>query len=67
MLKILFHRETLEILGIHCCGASGSRVATSFGQTVTFLVAPSCSLLHVALPVTRGRRFVLTTFFRHKQ
>jgi len=27
----------------------------------------SCSLLHVALPVTRGRRFVLTTFFRHKQ
>jgi predicted 2-oxoglutarate/Fe(II)-dependent dioxygenase YbiX len=27
----------------------------------------SCSLLHEALPVTRGRRFVLTTFFRHKK
>ena len=27
----------------------------------------SCSLLHIARPVTRGRRFVLTTFFRHKE
>jgi len=27
----------------------------------------SCSVLHQALPVTRGRRFVLTTFFRQKQ
>ncbi len=27
----------------------------------------SCSLLHEALPVTRGRRFVLTTFFRQKK
>jgi predicted 2-oxoglutarate/Fe(II)-dependent dioxygenase YbiX len=27
----------------------------------------SCSLLHEALPVTRGRRFVLTTFFRAKK
>ena len=27
----------------------------------------SCSLLHQVLPVTRGRRFVLTTFFRAKQ
>ena len=26
----------------------------------------SCSVLHEALPVTRGRRFVLTTFFRQK-
>ncbi|TXL74774.1 2OG-Fe(II) oxygenase [Vineibacter terrae] len=26
----------------------------------------SCSLLHEALPVTRGRRFVLTTFFRNR-
>jgi predicted 2-oxoglutarate/Fe(II)-dependent dioxygenase YbiX len=26
----------------------------------------SCSLLHEALPVTRGRRFALTTFFRQK-
>lgn len=27
----------------------------------------SCSVLHEALPVTRGRRFVLTTFFRQKK
>ncbi len=27
----------------------------------------SCSVLHQALPVTRGRRFVLTTFFRAKK
>ena len=27
----------------------------------------SCSLLHEALPVTRGRRFALTTFFRQKK
>lgn len=27
----------------------------------------SCSLLHEALPVTRGRRFVLTTFFRARK
>jgi predicted 2-oxoglutarate/Fe(II)-dependent dioxygenase YbiX len=26
----------------------------------------SCSILHQVLPVTRGRRFVLTTFFRAK-
>jgi predicted 2-oxoglutarate/Fe(II)-dependent dioxygenase YbiX len=26
----------------------------------------SCSILHEALPVTRGRRFVLTTFFRNR-
>lgn len=26
----------------------------------------SCSLLHEALPVTRGRRYVLTTFFRNR-
>ncbi len=27
----------------------------------------SCSLLHEALPVTQGRRFVLTTFFRDRR
>lgn len=27
----------------------------------------SCSVLHEALPVSRGRRFVLTTFFRQKK
>jgi predicted 2-oxoglutarate/Fe(II)-dependent dioxygenase YbiX len=39
------------------------RVSPPLGGAAVF----SCSLLHVALPVTRGRRFVLTTFFRHKQ
>ena len=42
---------------------AGVRVSPPPGGAAVF----SCSLLHVALPVTRGRRFVLTTFFRHKQ
>lgn len=42
---------------------AGVRVCPPLGAAAVF----SCSLLHVALPVTRGRRFVLTTFFRHKQ
>jgi len=29
MLKLLFHRETLEILGIHCFGANASAIFTS--------------------------------------
>lgn len=33
MLKILFHRETLEILGIHCFGASASEII-HIGQAV---------------------------------
>ena len=41
---------------------AGTRVSAPLGAAAVF----SCSLLHVALPVTRGRRFVLTTFFRHK-
>ena len=41
---------------------AGVRVCPPLGGAAVF----SCSLLHVALPVTRGRRFVLTTFFRHK-
>jgi predicted 2-oxoglutarate/Fe(II)-dependent dioxygenase YbiX len=41
---------------------AGIRVSPPLGGAAVF----SCSLLHVALPVTRGRRFVLTTFFRHK-
>jgi predicted 2-oxoglutarate/Fe(II)-dependent dioxygenase YbiX len=42
---------------------AGVRISPPLGGAAVF----SCSLLHVALPVTRGRRFVLTTFFRHKQ
>jgi predicted 2-oxoglutarate/Fe(II)-dependent dioxygenase YbiX len=42
---------------------AGVRVCPPLGAAAVF----SCSLLHVAMPVTRGRRYVLTTFFRHKQ
>lgn len=38
------------------------RVSPPLGAAAVF----SCSLLHQVLPVTRGRRFVLTTFFRQK-
>jgi predicted 2-oxoglutarate/Fe(II)-dependent dioxygenase YbiX len=41
---------------------AGLKVSPPPGAAAVF----SCSLLHRALPVTRGRRFVLTTFFRAK-
>ena len=33
MLKILFHRETLEILGVHCFGANASEIV-HIGQAI---------------------------------
>jgi predicted 2-oxoglutarate/Fe(II)-dependent dioxygenase YbiX len=42
---------------------SGVKVSPPIGAAAVF----SCSVLHEALPVTRGRRFVLTTFFRTKK
>jgi predicted 2-oxoglutarate/Fe(II)-dependent dioxygenase YbiX len=39
------------------------KVSPPVGAAAVF----SCSLLHQVLPVTRGRRFALTTFFRAKQ
>jgi predicted 2-oxoglutarate/Fe(II)-dependent dioxygenase YbiX len=42
---------------------SGLKVSPPAGGAAVF----SCSVLHEALPVTRGRRFVLTTFFRTKK
>lgn len=42
---------------------AGIKVSPPTGAAAVF----SCSVLHQALPVTRGRRFVLTTFFRQKQ
>ena len=42
---------------------SGVKVRPPAGAAAVF----SCSVLHEALPVTRGRRFVLTTFFRQKK
>jgi NAD(P) transhydrogenase len=51
MLKILFHRETLEILGIHCFGATASEII-HIGQAVMALPKPHNSLLY----------FINTTF-----
>jgi predicted 2-oxoglutarate/Fe(II)-dependent dioxygenase YbiX len=42
---------------------AGVKVSPPAGAAAVF----SCSVLHRALPVTRGRRFVLTTFFRQKK
>lgn len=33
MLKLLFHRESLQLLGVHCCGESASELIR-IGQTV---------------------------------
>jgi NAD(P) transhydrogenase len=51
MLKILFHRETLEILGIHCFGATASEII-HIGQAVMALPKPHNSLMY----------FINTTF-----
>jgi len=51
MLKILFHRETLEILGIHCFGASASEIV-HIGQAVMAQPAPNNTLMY----------FINTTF-----
>lgn len=51
MLKILFHRETLEILGIHCFGANASEII-HIGQAIMLQPKPQNSLLY----------FVNTTF-----
>jgi NAD(P) transhydrogenase len=51
MLKILFHRETLEILGIHCFGANAAEII-HIGQAVMLQPRPYNTLLY----------FVNTTF-----
>ena len=51
MLKILFHRETLEILGIHCFGATASEII-HIGQAVMAQPSPNNTLLY----------FINTTF-----
>jgi len=40
MLKILFHRETLEILGIHCFGYQATEII-HIGQAVMAQPAPN--------------------------
>jgi NAD(P) transhydrogenase len=51
MLKLLFHRETLEILGIHCFGAQASEII-HIGQAIFSQRGPANTL----------RYFVNTTF-----
>src|SRR5262249_27461963 len=51
MLKLLFHRETLEVLGIHCFGANASEII-HIGQAIMRQPAPNNTL----------RYFVNTTF-----
>jgi NAD(P) transhydrogenase len=51
MLKLLFHRETLEILGIHCFGANASEII-HIGQAIMSQQGEANSLLY----------FINTTF-----
>lgn len=51
MLKLLFHRETLELLGIHCFGASASEII-HIGQAILMQPPPFNTLKY----------FVNTTF-----
>ncbi len=43
MLKLLFHRETLEILGVHCFGANASEIV-HIGQAIMKQPPPNNSL-----------------------
>ena len=43
MLKLLFHRETLEILGIHCFGTSASEII-HIGQAIMSMPPPHNTL-----------------------
>jgi NAD(P) transhydrogenase len=43
MLKLLFHRDTLEILGIHCFGTSASEII-HIGQAIMSMPAPHNTL-----------------------
>ncbi|MET0064493.1 MAG: NAD(P)(+) transhydrogenase, partial [Candidatus Thiodiazotropha endolucinida] len=47
MLKLLFHRETLEILGIHCFGEGASEIV-HIGQAIMAQPGDANSLLYFA-------------------
>ena len=51
MLKLLFHRETLQILGIHCFGTNASEII-HIGQAIMSQSGTANSLLY----------FINTTF-----
>lgn len=45
MLKILFHRETMEVLGIHCFGANASEII-HIGQAIMAQPKPGNTLMY---------------------
>ncbi len=45
MLKLLFHRETLALLGVHCFGENASEIV-HIGQAIMSQPAPNNSLLY---------------------
>ena len=51
MLKLLFHRETMEVLGIHCFGANASEII-HIGQAIMAQPKPNNTLMY----------FINTTF-----
>jgi NAD(P) transhydrogenase len=51
MLKLLFHRETLQILGVHCFGANASEIV-HIGQAIMAQPGAQNTLLY----------FINTTF-----
>jgi len=51
MLKLLFHRETREVLGVHCFGANASEIV-HIGQAIMSQPPPNNSLMY----------FINTTF-----
>jgi NAD(P) transhydrogenase len=51
MLKLLFHRETLAILGVHCFGANASEII-HIGQAIMSQPPPNNTLMY----------FINTTF-----
>jgi NAD(P) transhydrogenase len=51
MLKLLFHRETLEILGVHCFGPSACEIV-HIGQAIMNQTGSANTLLY----------FINTTF-----
>ena len=51
MLKLLFHRDTLEVLGVHCFGANAAEII-HIGQAILSQSPPANSLLY----------FINTTF-----
>ena len=52
MLKLLFHRETLQILGVHCFGVNASEII-HIGQAIMAQPGTANSLLYFIVTVHR--------------